>query len=79
MQILSEDQVKARNCLKVGDILVDPKYLHPREVAESKLKERCRVCWSLREWFPDWVQAYVKRWSDEGKPPISKADEDWAA
>jgi hypothetical protein len=79
MPYLSDDELKARSCLKVGDILVDPKYLHPRETAEQKLKDRCRACWKLREFFPSWVHAYIERWAKEKQPVMSKADEDWAA
>lgn len=77
--LLSDDEVKARNCLASGSYLVDPKYLHPQAVAEEKLKERCRACWTLREFFPPWVKAYVTRWADDNKPVLTKAEEDWAA
>lgn len=78
MQI-SDEELKARHCLASGSYLIDPKYLHPQAAAEEKLKERCRVCWSLRAHFPEWVNAYVRRWTDEGKPPMTKQEQDWAA
>jgi hypothetical protein len=61
--LLTDDQLKAVNCLKAGSILVDPRYLYPRETAEERLKENCRKCWHLREYFPAWVTAYVEKWA----------------
>lgn len=63
--MLTDDQVKARNCLASGSWLVDPKYLYPREQAEEKLKARCRECWHLREFWPQWVKDYADKWAKE--------------
>jgi hypothetical protein len=60
-----EKRKEARDCLREGSLLIDPRYLFPVAVYEEKLKKRCKECWHLREHFPGWVNEYIKRWSAE--------------
>lgn len=76
MSLPSDDELKARRCLAVGSWLIDPKHLGPG--AEDRLKERCRECWALRKHFPGWVLAYVSQWAADGKPAMSRDEEDAA-
>jgi hypothetical protein len=76
--MLNDDQVKARTCLATGSWLIDPKYQHPPAVYEEKLKERCRVCWKLREFFPEWVTAYMTKWAKDKQPVVTREEEDFA-
>lgn len=68
--MISTDEFKARECLKSGTYLIDPKFLG--HAAEEKLKVRCRACWHLREYWPSWVKKYAEGWAKEkGNEPSS--------
>lgn len=58
-------QEEARRCLAAGSFLIDPRYQYPREKYEEMLKQNCRKCWALREWWPNWVRVYADRWAKE--------------
>jgi hypothetical protein len=47
----------------VGQILVNPKYLPAESNPEQKLKERCRACYAMREFWPQWVKDYAAKWA----------------
>ncbi len=53
---------QARDCLKLGSFLVDPRYMANDPTAEERFKVRCRECWHLRHAFPDWVSDYIAKW-----------------
>jgi hypothetical protein len=65
MPLLTDKQIEARNCLAVGSHLTDPKYLFPQAVALERFKERCRLCWHLRDYWPDWAKVYAAKWKAE--------------
>jgi len=64
--MLSDDELKAVNCLRSGSWLINPKYQFPQAAHEAKLKERCKACWAMRAHFPKWVlEGYVNKWIAE--------------
>jgi hypothetical protein len=65
--MISDDELAARNCLRSGSFLIDPKYLAPESKPYEKLKERCRACWAMRAFFPDFVKKYMEQWEKEQK------------
>ncbi len=62
---MTEIEIKARLCLANGGYLSDPRYAieRNRSIREEELKHVCRLCYALRAHFPDWVLAYMGRWS----------------
>lgn len=78
MRVLSEDHLKARACLAAGSFLIDPRYQFPQQKYEDQLRERCRICWKLREFFPSWVHTYIEQWKANKEPAVTREEEDFA-
>ena len=60
---MNPKELEAYVALSGTDKLADPRYMHDPRGAEERLKLRVKECWGLREFFPEWVKQYVKRWS----------------
>jgi hypothetical protein len=64
--MISDEELAARECLKLGSILVHPKYLPPGSM--ERFRERCRECWRKHgKHYPDWVLALIEEWKKEAK------------
>lgn len=59
---MTPDQLSAYTCLADNDKLSDPQYAYNKQAAEARLKARCKACWHLRQHFPQWIVAYIKKW-----------------
>lgn len=65
IRMISDEEIKARDCLRSGSYLLDPKYMPAEAKGEEKLRERCKACWEMRAYFPSWVTAYIEKWKKE--------------
>ena len=70
MTLLSEQEVAARDCIKLGSVLVHPKYLPAESNAYSQLKTRMRWCWKNcgpkhTDHWPGWVKELKASWEKE--------------
>jgi hypothetical protein len=70
--MISDDELAARNCLRVGSVLTHPRYLPAESRPYEQLKARMRQCWKEcgpkhTDHWPGWVKELAAGWAKEGK------------